>query len=302
MSSDVIAPQSAHRCGSVAIIGRPNVGKSTLLNRLVGQKLSITSDRPQTTRHRLIGVHSMPGAQLLFIDSPGYQNRIGGPLNRVLNRTSLQVAEDADVVLFVMDAAAWTKADALLADRLPRGRSTLLVMNKIDRVADKARLMPLAKDLHQRYGFEEIIPVSARTGRQVDRLIAECVRRLPEGPPHFEADALTDRSERFLAAEMIREKLFRQLGDELPYQSTVEIERFEEVRGLRRIYAAILVQRDAQKAIVVGQGGERIRLLSMEARKDLERLFDSRVYLELFVKVESGWADSESSLRAHGYE
>jgi GTP-binding protein Era len=291
-----------HRCGSVAIVGRPNVGKSTLLNRLIGQKLSITSDRPQTTRHRLVGVHSTPDAQLLFIDSPGFQTRVGGPLNRVLNRTSLQVAEDADVVLFVMDATGWNSGDALLADRLPKGRPVLLIMNKIDRVADKARLMGLAKDLHQRYGFEEIIPVSARTGRQVDRIIAECARRLPEGPPQHEPDALTDRSERFLAAEMIREKLFRQLGDELPYQSTVEIERFEEVKGLRRIYAAILVQRDAQKGIVVGQGGERIRLLSMEARKDLERLFDSRVYLELFVKVESGWADSESSLRAHGYE
>jgi len=292
----------AHRCGHVAIVGRPNVGKSTLLNRLIGQKLSITSDRPQTTRHRLVGVRSTPGAQLLFIDSPGFQTRVGGPLNRVLNRTSLQVAEDADVVLFVMDATGWTAADSQLADRLPRGRPVLLVMNKIDRVADKARLLPMAKDLHQRYRFEEVIPVSARTGRQVDRIVAECARRLPEGPPHYETDALTDRSERFLASEMIREKLFRQLGDELPYQSTVEIERFEEVKGLRRIFAAILVQREPQKAIVVGQGGERIRQLSMEARKDLERLFDSRVYLELFVKVESGWADSESSLRAHGYE
>ncbi len=283
-------------------MGRPNVGKSTLLNRLIGQKLSITSDRPQTTRHRIIGVHSRPDAQLLFVDSPGFQTRIGGPLNRVLNRTALQVVEDADVVVFVMDASGWTAADEDFIQLLPRKAPVMLVMNKIDRVADKASLLPLARDLHHQYSFAEVIPVSARTGRQVDRVISECARRLPEGPPSFDGDALTDRSERFLAAEIIREKLFRQLGDELPYQSTVEIERFEELKGLRRIFAAVLVQRDPQKGIVVGQGGERIRRLSIEARKDLEQLFGSRVYLELFVKVESGWADSEAKLRAHGYE
>ena len=236
-----------HRCGSIAIVGRPNVGKSTLLNRLVGQKLSITSDRPQTTRHRIVGVVSTPGAQLLFLDSPGFQTRVGGPLNRVLNRTALQAAEEADVVLFVVDAGGWTDADAAFAARLPRKRPVLLILNKIDRVADKGRLFALAQRLHQGFGFDEIIPVSARSGRQVEHVLAECERRLPEGPPLFDPDALTDRSERFLAAEMIREKLFRQLGDELPYQSTVEIERFEELRGLRRIHAAILVQREAQK-------------------------------------------------------
>jgi GTP-binding protein Era len=291
-----------HRCGSIAIVGRPNVGKSTLLNRLVGQKLSITSDRPQTTRHRIVGVVSTPGAQLLFLDSPGFQTRVGGPLNRVLNRTALQAAEEADVVLFVVDAGGWTDADAAFAARLPRKRPVLLILNKIDRVADKGRLFALAQRLHQGFGFDEIIPVSARSGRQVEHVLAECERRLPEGPPLFDPDALTDRNERFLAAEMIREKLFRQLGDELPYQSTVEIERFEELRGLRRIHAAILVQREAQKAIVVGQGGERVRRLSIDARHELEKLFGSRVHLELFVKVESGWADSEASLRAHGYE
>jgi GTP-binding protein Era len=294
--------ESDFRCGTVAIVGRPNVGKSTLLNRLIGQKLSITSDRPQTTRHRIVGVLTRSDAQLLFFDSPGFQNRVGGPLNRVLNRTALQVAEDADLVLFVVDASGWASADEQLAQRLPRSRPVLLVLNKIDRVSDKGRLMSLAQRLHQTYGFDEIIPVSARTGRQIEQIVSECVRRLPFGPAVYEEDALTDRSERFLAAEMIREKLFRQLGDELPYQSTVEIERFEDVGDLRRIYAAVLVQRDAQKAIVVGQGGERIRRLSIEARHELERLFGSRVYLELFVKVESGWADSEASLRAHGYE
>ncbi len=206
------------------------------------------------------------------------------------------------MVLFVVDAGAWTAADEAFAQRLPRRRPVLLILNKIDRVADKRRLFMLAQRLHDAHRFDEIIPVSARSGRQVERIVAECERRLPEGPAQFDPEALTDRSERFLAAEMIREKLFRQLGDELPYQSTVEIERFEELRGLRRIHAAILVQREAQKAIVVGQGGERVRSLSIDARHDLEQLLGSKVHLELFVKVESGWADSEASLRAHGYE
>lgn len=293
---------AAHRCGTIAIVGRPNVGKSTLLNRLVGQKLSITSDRPQTTRHRIVGVVSTTSSQLLFLDSPGFQTRVGGALNRVLNRTALQAADEADVVLFVVDAGAWTAADEAFAQRLPRRRPVLLILNKIDRVADKRSLFMLAQRLHDAHRFDEIIPVSARSGRQVERIVAECERRLPEGPAQFDPEALTDRSERFLAAEMIREKLFRQLGDELPYQSTVEIERFEELRGLRRIHAAILVQREAQKAIVVGQGGERVRSLSIDARHDLEQLLGSKVHLELFVKVESGWADSEASLRAHGYE
>lgn len=291
-----------HRCGSVAIVGRPNVGKSTLLNRLVGQKLSITSDRPQTTRHRIIGVLTRPDAQLLFLDSPGYQTRVGGALNRVLNRTALQVAEDADLTLLVCDAQTWTPADEAFARRLGRGHPVLLVLNKIDQVADKGRLLPRVQQLQRDFQFDEIIPVSARTGRQVDTLIDLCAAKLPEGPALFEADALTDRSERFLAAEMIREKLFRQLGDELPYQSTVEVERFEELPRLRRIFASVLVERDAQKAIVVGHGGERIRRLSIDARGELEKLFACRVYLELFVKVKSGWADSEASLRAHGYE
>jgi len=291
-----------HRCGAVAIVGRPNVGKSTLLNRLVGQKLSITSDRPQTTRHRIVGVLTRGDAQLLFLDSPGFQTRVGGAMNRVLNRTALQVAQDADITLLVCDAQVWTPADDLFARRLGRHHPVFLVLNKIDQVADKARLLPRVQKLQSDYGFDEIVPVSARTGKQVDTLIGLCASRLPEGPALFEADALTDRSERFLAAEMIREKLFRQLGDELPYQSTVEIERFEELPKLRRIFASILVERDAQKAIVVGQGGERIRRLSTDARTELETLFGCRVYLELFVKVKSGWADSEASLRAHGYE
>lgn len=291
-----------HRCGSVAIVGRPNVGKSTLLNRLVGQKLSITSDRPQTTRHRIIGIVTQPDAQLLFLDSPGFQTRVGGALNRVLNRTSLQVAEDADLTVLVCDATGWTSDDETFAKRLPRSHPLVLVLNKIDRVADKARLLPWVERLQTEYQFEAVVPVSARTGRQVPALLSVCAGLLPEGPAIYGPDELTDRSERFLAAEMIREKLFRQLGDELPYQSTVEIERFEELPKLRRVFASVLVEREAQKGIVVGSGGERIRSLSMESRADLEQLFGCKVYLELFVKVKSGWADSEASLRAHGYE
>lgn len=291
-----------HRCGSVAIVGRPNVGKSTLLNRLVGQKLSITSDRPQTTRHRIVGIVNQPGAQLLFLDSPGFQMRVGGPLNRVLNRTSLQVAEDADLTVLVCDATGWTSEDEAFARRLPRARPLVLVLNKIDRVTDKARMLPWVERLQAEFRFEAVVPVSAKTGRQMPDLLKVCAGLLPEGPAAYAPDELTDRSERFLAAEMIREKLFRQLGDELPYQSTVEIEKFEELPKLRRIFASILVERDAQKGIVVGKGGERIRRLSMEARGELEQLFGCPVYLELFVKVKSGWADSEASLRAHGYE
>ena len=291
-----------HRCGYIAIVGRPNVGKSTLLNRLVGQKLSITSDRPQTTRHRIVGVVTRPDAQLLFLDSPGYQTRAGGPLNRLLNRTALQVAEDADVVVMVCDGHRWTAEDERLAKLLPASKPVLLAINKTDAVADKEKLLALAQRVSGVREFAEIVPISARTGRQVPLLLDLCAARLPEGPPEYEEDALTDRSERFLASELIREKLFRQLGDELPYESTVEIERFEEEPKLRRIYAAVVVEREGQKGIVVGAGGERIKRIATESRKDLEKLFGSKVYLELFVKVKSGWAETEASLRAYGYE
>lgn len=290
------------RCGHVAIVGRPNVGKSTLLNRLVGQKLSITSDRPQTTRHRIVGVVSRPSAQLLFLDSPGYQTRNTGPLNRVLNRTALQVADDADVVVMVCDARSWTVGDERIARRLPATKPVLLAVNKIDLLADKGRLLPLIARARQAREFDEVVPISARSGKQVDLLLDLCAARLPEAPPLYDPETLTDRSERFLSAELIREKLFRQLGDELPYTSTVEIERYEELPRLRRIHAAILVDREAHKPIVLGAGGERIKRIATEARIDLERLLGCKVYLELFVKVKSGWAGSEQSLRAYGYE
>ena len=293
---------AAHRCGHVAIVGRPNVGKSTLLNRLVGAKLSITSAKAQTTRHRIVGVVTRPDAQFLLLDTPGYQTRNRGALNRVLNRTAAQAAMDGDVVVLVADAHAWTPADDQALALVPAGRPIVVALNKIDAVADKARLMPLAQALMARPGVAAIVPISARTGRQVDALLDECAKHLPEGEALFDEDTFTDRSERFLAAEAVREKMFRLLGDELPYQSTVVIEKFEELPGLRRIFAAIVVERDAQKPIVLGAGGERIKRIASEARQDLERLLGCRVYLEVWVKVKSGWADDENRLRTYGYE
>jgi GTP-binding protein Era len=293
---------AAHRCGHVAIVGRPNVGKSTLVNRLVGAKLSITSAKAQTTRHRIVGVVTRPDAQFLLLDTPGYQTRNRGALNRVLNRTAAQAALEADVVVLVADAHAWTPADDQALALVPEGRPVIVALNKIDAVADKARLMPLAQRLMARPGVQAIVPISARTGRQVDALLDECAKHLPEGEAQFDEDAFTDRSERFLAAEAVREKMFRLLGDELPYQSTVTIEKFEELPGLRRIFAAIVVERDAQKPIVLGAGGERIKRIASEARQDLERLLGCRVYLEVWVKVKGGWADDENRLRTYGYE
>ena len=291
-----------HRCGYVAIVGRPNVGKSTLLNRIVGQKLAITADRPQTTRHRIMGVHTLADAQLLFLDSPGYQTRSGGALNRVLNRTARQVAADADVVVQVCDGHGWTAADTRFAKLLPADRPVLLAINKTDAARDRARLMRLVETAREVRDFDEYVPISARSGYQVDLLVGLCAKRLPPGPRAYGDDELTDRSERFLAGELIREKLFRLLGDELPYESTVLIEQYEVLPNLRRVSAVVLVDRDSQKGIVLGKGGERIKRIASEARVDLERLVDAKVFLEVFVKVRSGWADTEQSLRAYGYE
>jgi GTP-binding protein Era len=296
------APTAPHRAGFVAIVGRPNVGKSTLLNRLIGQKISITSRKAQTTRHRILGVLNRPDAQLLFVDSPGYQTRSMGALNRVLNRTARQVADDADLVVMVCDAHGWTPADREMAALLPAGRPLLLAINKVDAIGDRARLVAMVRQATADRAFDEVVPLSARTGRQVELLADLCAARLPEGPALLEDDAPTDRSERFLATELIREKLFRLLGDELPYESTVVLEGFEELPGLRRIHATIVVARDAHKPIVLGSGGERIKRIAIESRADLEKMLGCRVYLELFVKVRGGWADDETSLRAYGYE
>ena len=302
MSESAAVPAEGFRCGLVAIVGRPNVGKSTLLNQMIGQKLSITSKRPQTTRHRITGVLTRPDAQLVFIDSPGYQTRTGGTLNKLLNRTAQQAAGDADVVMLVCDGHHWTEADARVARLLPQGKCLFLVLNKIDAVPAKATLVETMERARAIRPFDEVVPVSAQAGKQVDLLIDLCAARLPTSPPMFGADEFTDRSERFLATEIIREKLFRLLGDELPYDSTVVIDQFEDTPKLRRIFASILVERDAQKAIVIGKGGARLKMIASQARIDLERMLGGKVYLEVFVKVRSGWADSEQSLRSYGYE
>ena len=296
------APAAGHRCGHVAILGRPNVGKSTLLNRLVGEKLSITSAKAQTTRHRIVGVVTRPDAQFLMLDTPGFQTRNRRALNRVLNRTAAQAAFDADVVVLVADANGWTAADDQALSLVPEGKPVVVALNKVDMLSQRDRLLPLMAQLGGRPGVVAIVPISARTGRQLDALLDECRAHLPEGEPLFEPDALTDRSERFLAAETVREKLFRLTGDELPYQSTVVIERFEELPTLRRIFAAVVVERDAQKPIVLGAGGERIKRIASEARQDLERMFGCKVYLEVWVKVKGGWSDDERRLRTYGYE
>lgn len=293
---------SGHRCGYVAIVGRPNVGKSTLVNRLVGEKLSITSSKAQTTRHRIVGVVNRPGAQIMLLDTPGFQTRNRGALNRVLNRTASQAALEADVVVLVADAHGWTAGDDQALKLVPSGKPLVVALNKVDAVKDRTRVMALLAQLGTNPAIEAIVPISARNGRQVDALLDEAARRLPEGDALFDVDTYTDRSERFFAAEAIREKMFRLLGDEVPYQSTVVIEQFEELPGLRRIFAAIVLEREAQKPIVLGAGGERIKRIGSEARQDLERAFDCKVYLEVWVKIKSGWSDNELRLRSYGYE
>lgn len=290
------------RCGYVAIVGRPNVGKSTLMNRLVGQKLAITSDRPQTTRHRITGVVNRPGAQLLMLDTPGIQQREKNAMNRVLNRTARQVAQEADVIVMVADARGWRDEDRQIASALPRKLPRLLALNKVDAVTDRQAVFDMAPAIQSEFEFDELVPISAKSGHQIDLLADLCAARLPQGPAWFDEETLTDRSERFLASELIREKLFRHLGAELPYSTTVMIEGFEQKGSLRRIQATILVERASQKGIVLGAGGTRMKQMATEARVDLEKLFDSRVFLEVFVKVRSGWADNEQSLRAYGYE
>ena len=302
MTESNTAADQPFRTGFVAIVGRPNVGKSTLLNRLIGQKISIVSRKAQTTRHRVTGVLTEGQAQFIFVDTPGFQTRHKNALNRAMNRTVTQVLSDVDLVLFVIESGRYGPADEQVVKLLPEGAKVILVVNKADLLEDKARMLPFLQKMSAVYPFAEIVPVSAEKGRNTDTLLKAAEPYLPEGDPIFDADDITDRSERFLAAEFLREKLFRQLGEELPYGMTVEIEKFEAEPGLRRIHAAIIVDRDAHKAMVIGKGGERLKRIATEARLEMEKLFESKVFLETWVKVKSGWADDERALKSLGYE
>ncbi|MFN5081174.1 MAG: GTPase Era [Burkholderiales bacterium] len=290
------------RTGLVAIVGRPNVGKSTLLNALVGQKLSITADKPQTTRHRINGVLTTEQAQYVFVDTPGYQTRHKNALNRTLNRTVRGVLNDVDVVLLVIEPLRFGAEDQQVLELIPESVPLILVLNKLDTVKGRDKLLPFVAQLAQQRSFAAVVPVSASKGKHLQELLAEIKQHLPAGEPMFDPEDLTDRPVRFLATELIREKVFRLVGDELPYTSTVIIDKFEEGETLQRIFATVLVENDNQKAILIGAQGERMKRIASEARADLEKLLGSKVYLEVWVKVKSGWADTEASVRAYGYE
>ena len=286
----------------VAVVGESGVGKSTLLNRLVGQKVSITSRKAQTTRHRITGVRSEGEAQFVFVDTPGFQTRHGAALNRSLNRAVTGTLADVDVVLLVVEAGRFGADDAAVLALVDAAKPLLLVANKLDTVTRRADLAPWLQQMQQRHAFAEFVPMTATRAADAERLLGIVEPYLPEQPWLYEEDALTDRSDRFLAAEVVREKLFRLTGDELPYTSTVVIDKYEEEGGLRRIAATIVVERDAHKGMIIGAGSERLKRIGSEARQELERLLDARVFLELWVKVRSGWSDDEAHLRSYGYE
>lgn len=291
-------------CGFIAIVGRPNVGKSTLLNRLVGQKLSITSRKPQTTRHRIMGVDTRDGYQAVYVDTPGLHIEEKRTINRLMNRAASSSLTDVELVLFLVDGTHWTEDDEMVLNKLKKSElPVVLLINKVDNVKEKSELFPHLQALSEKMDFVDVVPVSAKSGKNID-VVEKLVRKhLPEGEWYFPEEYVTDRSQRFMASEIIREKLMRFTGDELPYSVTVEIERFDynpETDGFE-INGLILVERNGQKRMVIGKGGDKIKTIGREARLDMEDLFERKVYLELWVKVKSGWADDERALRSLGY-
>ena len=303
---------AGQRCGLIAIVGKPNVGKSTLLNALVGQKISITSRKAQTTRHRITGVRTLPdgqggGTQYVFVDTPGFQTRHSTALNKSLNKTVMGAIGDVDLILFVVEAGSFTLADAKVLSLFKPGIPTLLIANKLDTVHRRADIAPWLKSMQERHPFAEFVPMSAKKRDDIERLYGICEKYLPEQAWWYAEDELTDRSEKFLASETVREKLFRFTGDELPYTSTVVIDKFDEEASKQhkrflRIAATIVVERDSHKAMIIGEKGERLKRISTEARQELEKLMDAKVFLEVWVKVRSGWADDEARVRSFGYE
>lgn len=288
--------------GFVAIIGRPNVGKSTLMNHLIGQKISITSRKPQTTRNRIVGIDTEGDYQVVYVDTPGLHREEKRAINHLMNRAAESTLGDVELIIMVVDPNHWTDDDEMALHRVKNADvPVVLAINKVDTIADKESLLPLIDKLSKIITFKDIIPVSALRGTNLHILKQIIKESLPEGDHLFPDDSITDRSSRFLAAEIVREKLMRQMGDELPYSSTVEVEEFKEDNGLLRISAAILVERNGQKKMVVGAGGDRIKKIGTEARKDMEKLFDSKVFLKLFVKVKAGWSDDARALKSLGY-
>ncbi|NLZ11890.1 MAG: GTPase Era [Alcaligenaceae bacterium] len=290
------------RCGFVAIVGRPNVGKSTLANALIGSKISIVSRKAQTTRHRINGVLTRDHEQFVFVDTPGFQTRHGGAMNRMMNRVVTQALADVDVVLHVVEAGKWSEGDARLVPLLPKGGKTILVVNKVDTLKDKNAMFAYVSRLMEQFPYDAVVPVSAAKAVQLDNLLAEIASRLPEGEPMFEPDALTDRSVKFIASELIREKIFRLVGDELPYGCTVVIEQWEETDSSVRVAACVVIERETHRPILLGAGGMHMKRIATEARQDIEKLVDKSVFLEVYIKVRKGWSDKEAALRELGYE
>ncbi|MAC98697.1 MULTISPECIES: GTPase Era [Pseudomonas] len=290
------------RCGYVAIVGRPNVGKSTLLNHILGQKLAITSRKPQTTRHTLLGIKTEGEVQAIYVDTPGLHKENEKALNRFMNKSASQALRDVDVVLFVVDRLRWTDEDQMVLERIQYLTCpVLIVVNKLDRMEDKNELLPHLEWLTKQLPEAEVVPVSALQGRNIDRLESLIAERLPESEHFYPEDQLTDKSSRFLAAELVREKVMRQLGAEIPYQVAVEIEQFKQEGRILHIHALILVERDGQKKIIIGDGGERLKKIGQEARLDMQKLFGSKIMLNLWVKVRRGWSDDERALGSLGY-
>jgi GTP-binding protein Era len=292
----------SRRSGYAALVGRPNVGKSTLLNRLLGQKIAITSHKPQTTRHRVLGIRSQQDGQIVFVDTPGIHDRGGKAMNRYLNRTAHSALLDVNVAVFVVQALAWTEEDQQVLGAIERAAvPAIAAVNKVDLVSPKEQILPFLKTLSERHPFVDVVPVSARDGGNLEELVGSVLRQLPEGEAIFPDDQITDRSERFFAAELLREQLIRRYHRELPYSVTVEIERFEEVEGRYIIGAVIWVERDSQRAILLGKGGEAMKQTAMAARKAMNDFFQTRVHLEVWIKVKKSWSSDEASLISLGY-
>jgi GTP-binding protein Era len=296
------ANDQVQKCGYIAIVGRPNVGKSTLLNHILGQKLSITSRKPQTTRHNLLGIKNYNNTQFLFVDTPGLHKDQKKALNRYMNHSVTTAIKDVDVIVFVVEKLQWLSEDELVAQRLADSNvPVILAINKVDQIENKETLLPHLQHLTNTLNIQDVVPISALQSQNLDRLLDVIRLHLPENDHFYPEDQLTDKSSRFLAAEIVREKITRQLGDELPYQMTVEIETFKELEKIIHIDALILVEREGQKRILIGDKGARIKQIGQQAREDMERLFDSKIMLKTWVKVKSGWSDDERALRSLGY-